>query len=153
MIAPASKWISVIYPDTRGRISTDSTGSSRPVNSSHSLTSFSTTVTTLTGSAGCCVTDAFLHPFAASNTKRKPTTRKLFFINDRIQAFHGFTWLLSRDNYGNFEIRARLRFLFTVYTCAKPPSTNKCIPVAQLLVSHPLLLSDQDLSNSFFVRC
>src|SRR5437899_13056206 len=41
-----------MYPDTRGRISTDSTGSSRPVNSSHSFTSFSTTVTTLTGNGG-----------------------------------------------------------------------------------------------------
>src|SRR6266481_4161395 len=41
-----------MYPDTRGRISTDSTGSSRPVNSSHSFTSFSMTVTTLTGNAG-----------------------------------------------------------------------------------------------------
>src|SRR5689334_25417278 len=41
-----------MYPDTRGRISTDSTGSSRPVNSSHSLTSFSTTITTLTGNGG-----------------------------------------------------------------------------------------------------
>src|SRR5438094_9326813 len=33
-------------------MSTDSTGSRRPVNSSHSFTSFSTTVTTLTGSGG-----------------------------------------------------------------------------------------------------
>src|SRR6266480_162304 len=41
-----------MYPDTRGRMSTDSTGSRRPVNSSHSFTSFSTTVTTLTGSGG-----------------------------------------------------------------------------------------------------
>src|SRR6266436_240402 len=41
-----------MYPDTRGRISTDSTGSRRPVNSSHSFTSFSTTVTTLTGNGG-----------------------------------------------------------------------------------------------------
>src|SRR5690348_4331393 len=41
-----------MYPDTRGRISTDSTGSSRPVNSSHSFTSFSTAVTTLTGNGG-----------------------------------------------------------------------------------------------------
>src|SRR5437870_12865420 len=41
-----------MYTDTRGRISTDSTGSRRPVNLSHSFTSFSTTVTTLTGSGG-----------------------------------------------------------------------------------------------------
>src|SRR5215813_6025090 len=41
-----------MYPDTRGRISTDSTASNRPVNSSHSFTSFSTTVTTLTGNGG-----------------------------------------------------------------------------------------------------
>src|ERR1700688_905087 len=41
-----------MYPDTRGRISTDSTGSSRPVNSSHSFTSFSLAVTTFTGNGG-----------------------------------------------------------------------------------------------------
>src|ERR1700724_1621836 len=41
-----------MYPETRGRISTDSTGSRRPVNSSHSFTSFSMTVTTLTGNGG-----------------------------------------------------------------------------------------------------
>src|SRR5437867_8885914 len=75
-----------MYPDTRGRISTDSTGSSRPVNSSHSLTSFSTAVTTLTGSGGCSVTDAFLHPLTTSNTHKIPTLRKLFFINDRVEA-------------------------------------------------------------------
>src|SRR4029077_12141717 len=65
---------------TRGRISTDSTGSSRPVNSSHSFTSFSTTVTTLTGSGPCDGADAFLHPNSA-NTVRKRPIRKTFFIN------------------------------------------------------------------------
>src|SRR5438067_7694738 len=68
--------ISVMYPETRGRISTDSTGSSRPVNSSHSFTSFSATVTTLTGKAGCCVTDAFLQPLPAKKTNKRPTLAK-----------------------------------------------------------------------------
>src|SRR3954469_8057148 len=65
-----------MYPDTRGRISTDSTGSSRPVNSSHSFTSFSTTVTTLTGKAGCCVTDAFLQPLPVKKTSKKAAHAK-----------------------------------------------------------------------------
>src|SRR6266566_4905100 len=70
-----------MYPDTRGRISTDSTGSNRPVNSSHSFTSFSTTVTTLTGSGPCDGADAFLHPLAASNASRRPALRNVFFTN------------------------------------------------------------------------
>src|SRR5713101_7254419 len=56
-----------------------------------------------------------------------------FSSTSGFKQFHGFTWLLSRDNYGNFQIRARLRFLRTVYTCARPPSTNKSVPVTQLL--------------------
>src|SRR5213596_3422969 len=65
-----------MYPDTRGRISTNSTASSRPVNSSHSFTSFSIAVTTLTGSGGCCVTDAFLHPLPAKKTSKRLTLAK-----------------------------------------------------------------------------
>src|SRR4030095_11805535 len=64
------------YPDTRGRISTNSTASKRPVNSSHSFTSFSIAVTTLTGSGGCCGAEAFLHPPPAKKTSRKPTGAK-----------------------------------------------------------------------------
>src|SRR5207244_7902091 len=56
------------YPDARGRISTDSTGSRRPVNSSHSFTSFSTTVTTLTGSGGA--------PLLAVDLLQSPTIRE-----------------------------------------------------------------------------
>src|ERR1700752_1964108 len=77
-----------MYPETRGRISTDSTGSSRPVNSSHSFTSFSTTVTTLTGKAGCCVTDAFLQPLPVKKTKNKMAhAKKNCFIQSDSHSF------------------------------------------------------------------
>src|SRR5207248_497812 len=77
-----------MYPDTRGRISTDSTGSSRPVNSSHSFTSFSTTVTTLTGKAGCCVTDAFLQPLPVKKTSKKAAhAKKNCFIQSDSHSF------------------------------------------------------------------
>src|SRR6266496_6591050 len=69
-----------MYPDTRGRISTDSTGSSRPVNSSHSLTSFSTAVTTLTGNGGCGGADFFLHPPADRKIDKIPRPTTKFFI-------------------------------------------------------------------------
>src|SRR5438874_12250569 len=69
-----------MYPDTRGRISTDSTGSSRPVNSSHSFTSFSMTVTTLTGNAACCGAAVFLHPPAVRKIDKIPTLIKRVFI-------------------------------------------------------------------------
>src|SRR5262249_54695903 len=73
-----------MYPDTRGRISTDSTGSSRPVNSSHSFTSFSTTVTTLTGKAGCSVTDALLQPLPVKKTNKKAAHAKKNCFIDRV---------------------------------------------------------------------
>src|SRR5690242_3619526 len=57
-----------MYPDTRGRISTDSTASRRPVNSSHSFTSFSTTVTTLTGNGAAWLLEAV---FLQSTTDRE----------------------------------------------------------------------------------
>src|ERR1700704_4508786 len=79
MIAPASIWTSVIYPDTRGRISTDSTASRRPVNSSHSFTSFSITVTTLTGSGPCDGADSFLHPADVRRIDNIPTPINRFF--------------------------------------------------------------------------
>src|ERR1700694_4297415 len=69
-----------MYPETRGRISTDSTGSNRPVNSSHSLTSFSITVTTLTGNGACCCADFFLHPAVVRKIDNIPMLTKRFFI-------------------------------------------------------------------------
>src|SRR6266581_4604953 len=41
-----------MYPETRGRTSTDSTGSVRPVNSSHSTISLCSTAATVTDGAG-----------------------------------------------------------------------------------------------------
>src|SRR6266480_1632353 len=69
-----------MYPDTRGRISTDSTASRRPVNSSHSFTSFSTAVTTFTGNGACGGADFFLHPPAVRKIIKIPTPTKKFFI-------------------------------------------------------------------------
>src|SRR4029453_3638956 len=86
-----------MYPDTRGRISTDSTGSSRPVNSSHSFTSFSATVTALTGRAGCCVTDAFLQPLPIKKTNKKPAhAKKNCFIQSDSHSFE----LIANSGFG-----------------------------------------------------
>src|SRR5215475_12155254 len=89
-----------MYPDTRGRISTDSTGSSRPVNSSHSFTSFSTTVTTLTGKAGCSVTDAFLQPLPVKKTNKKAAhAKKNCFIKSDSHSFE----LIANPGFGGDE--------------------------------------------------
>src|SRR6186997_630579 len=91
-----------MYPDTRGRISTDSTGSSRPVNSSHSFTSFSTTVTTLTGKAACCVTGAFLQPLPVKKTNKKAAhAKKNCFIQSDS---HSFELIANRGFWGRREM-------------------------------------------------
>src|SRR6266576_6577117 len=111
-----------MYPDTRGRISTDSTGSSRPVNSSHSFTSFSTTVTTLTGKAGCCVTDAFLQPLPVKKTSRKTAhAKKNCFIKSGSHSFE----LIANRGFGGEEA--------AIGVSCSPALANSACQVAQRL--------------------
>jgi hypothetical protein len=64
-----------MYPETRGRISTVSTAWSRPVNSSQSLTRFSSTCATLTwGGGGAAGPPDLPHP--AINGIKQTTIEK-----------------------------------------------------------------------------
>src|SRR5882762_872404 len=63
-----------MWPDTRGRTSTVSTGSVRPVNSSHSTTSFcSTSATETEGGGGFCEAVVRPRPFETSTAVPIPT--------------------------------------------------------------------------------
>src|SRR5262245_45666527 len=66
-MAPSENRTAATYPETRGRTSTVSTACSRPVNSSHSVTSRSTTFATVTcgGGGGPCCADVCEQPAAS----------------------------------------------------------------------------------------
>src|SRR5579862_9676056 len=68
---PDWKRTSWMYPETRGRTSTDSTGSVRPVNSSHSTSSFCSTGATVTVGGGGRLGAAFA-PQPASRRVNDP---------------------------------------------------------------------------------
>ena len=71
-----------IWPDTRGRISTVSGASSRPVNSSHSLTGCSSTLATLTFAAGAGAVVSGVLPHALITTMAKAASGKRKCFSD-----------------------------------------------------------------------
>ena len=69
--APSSNVTLATKPDTRGRTATVSTASSRPVNSSHSVTGRSTTAATVTLGGGGCAGCAWARAHAVTIASRR----------------------------------------------------------------------------------
>src|ERR1700688_1909178 len=103
-----------MYPDTRGRISTDSTGSSRPVNSSHSFTSFSLAVTTFTGNGG--------EPLFAGDllqlTTIRDTAANAATVNSRFTLSRSCDYALKNASNSSFT----LSFCFVHIQCGARPA-------------------------------
>src|SRR2546428_3041769 len=87
-------------------MSTDSTGSRRPVNSSHSFTSFSTTVTTLTGNGGA--------PLFAADLLQSTTLR---------ETIAKAATLSSRFN--SPAVRHRIGFIYDLTSASNPATTTR----------------------------
>src|SRR5207244_10965364 len=88
----------------------NATASNRAVNSSHSFTSFSIAVTTLTGSGGCCVNDAFLHAVPVKQTSKRPTPAKkkcFIYLPSIIQRSHQLSALYTYRVFVGLLVRNR----------------------------------------------